>query len=257
MEFRTFRRQATVEEILGKESLRLLVPWSTVVRCMISEVALQCKTPPSLSQIESLNEPIAARHSQSVDFPFSNTPFTFQWDDPFGSLSGPPGAQRDLRLFLFDTSGNLITSTPATDIGGDPVVFVTFNAVTVGLGFGLCGGSNSPPLQMKYISFGPIEILDFATDSSTSFGHPNMPFTAGVGAALFVDTPEFGQSPPLLQTFSSAGGTQIFFEEDGTRKATPEVRQQPRFVGVDGTSNTVLGQLGTPLNFVGKSRCSC
>ena len=160
-------------------------------------------------------------------------------------------------MFLFDTSGNFLESTPATDIGGDPVVFVGFNAVAVGLGFGLCGESNTPPIQMKYISFGPINILNFATDSSTSFGHPNMPFTAGVGAAFFQETPEFGQSPPLLQPFSSAGGTQIFLDEDGTRKATPEVRQQPRFVGADGASNTFFGESGSPFDFFGESPSSC
>ena len=228
-----------MEGILGKEYLCLLVPRSMGVRCMILEVAKQCKSPPTFHTVNHL--PTHRGAQSNSFFTFRDTPFTFQWDDPYGSLSGPPGAQRDLRLFLFDRAGNLLRSTPATDIGGDPFVFLEFDSGTIGLAFGLCSGSNSPPLQMKYISFAPIQIRDFATDSSTVFGHPNMPFTAGVGAAFFEETPEFGVSPPLLESFSSAGGTQIVFEEDGTRKATPEVREQPRFVGVDGTSNTFFG----------------
>ena len=189
----------------------------------------------------------------------SDTRFIFQWNDPYGSVSGPPGAQRDLRLFVVDQAGNFLGSTGAIELGGDPIIDLPVAPdlpVTpgqYGFAFGLCGGSTSPPPYMKYMGFrSTIEILDFATDSSTSFGHPNMPFTAGVGASFFQETPEFGISPPVLETFSSAGGTPIFFDEDGTRKATPEVRQQPRFVGVDRTSNTFFGEPGTPFNFAGK-----
>lgn len=174
-----------------------------------------------------------------------------QWDDPFGSVSGPPGAQRDIVLLVFDAEGDLIDVTPETEVGGDPLQYSIIGPGLFRFAIGICGGSNPPP-QMKYIGFPALEILDFATDSPTSFGHPNMPLTAGVGASFFAETPQFGISPPVLETFSSAGGTPVLFDEDGTRKATPEVRQQPRFVGVDRTSNTFFGEPGTPFHFRGK-----
>jgi hypothetical protein len=95
---------------------------------------------------------------------------------------------------------------------------------------------------MKWIGFGStVSNIQFDTQSSTSFGHPNGQFTAGVGAAWSVNTPEFGVSPPELESFSSRGGTPILFDRSGARLAAPEIRNQPRFVATDGCINTFFG----------------
>ena len=99
-----------------------------------------------------------------------------------------------------------------------------------------------PPPLMKWIDFGYMDSIQFDTQSSTCFGHPNAEFTAGVGAAFFNATPAFGTDPPILEPFSSSGGTPILFERDGTRKESNEVRMQPRFVATDGCSNTFFGE---------------
>ena len=57
VECHTFRPQATAEGILGKEYSRRLVPWSMGVRCMILEVALQCKTPPTFHTLNHSTNP--------------------------------------------------------------------------------------------------------------------------------------------------------------------------------------------------------
>ncbi|MGH2668895.1 MAG: S8 family serine peptidase, partial [bacterium] len=60
----------------------------------------------------------------------------------------------------------------------------------------------------------------------------------GVGAADYRDTPAFGQSPPLIEDFSSAGGIPIHFDTAGNRLAPPENRQQPDITAPDGVDTT-------------------
>ena len=63
-----------------------------------------------------------------------------------------------------------------------------------------------------------------------------------VGAAFYFKTPEFGSSPPLLETFSSAGGTPVLFDTAGARLPAPIVpRKKPEIVAPDGTNNTFFG----------------
>lgn len=186
-------------------------------------------------------------HRQRVSFS-STAILVLQWDDPYASVSGSPGAQHDIDIVAFDLSGTVAQSSLRLNFEGDPVEFFQIPSGTYDLEISLCPVPNVPPrdnVKMKYIITGSDAVIQFATDSSTSFGHPNQSFTAGVGAAFWQLTPQFGTNPPLLETFSSAGGTAIFFNEDGTRKDAPEIRQQPRFVGVDGTSTTFFG--GGPL----------
>jgi hypothetical protein len=88
---------------------------------------------------------------------------------------------------------------------------------------------------MKFMVFrqAPISI-EFATNSATSLGHSNAVSAAGVGAAFYDDTPDFGQSPPLIKSFSSAGGIPILLSKSGARLLSPERRNQPRFTSPDG-----------------------
>jgi hypothetical protein len=154
---------------------------------------------------------------------------------------------------LYLASGTTVVSFDTTNnLGDDAVAYVeapftgTFN-----IAISLCAGP--PPTLMKWMaSFGSASSIEYDTKSSTSWGHKNQEFTAGVGAAFFTNTPEFGQDPPLLEPFSSRGGTPVLFEVDGTRKTEPRVLEQPRFVATDGCINTFFGQVDNfPPNGIG------
>ena len=84
-------------------------------------------------------------------------------------------------------------------------------------------------------------ITQFANNGPTLQGHPGAAGAAAVGAAFYFDTPRCGTTPATLETYSSAGGLPILFGTDGTRVATPVIRQKPDFVGPDGVNNTFLG----------------
>jgi len=169
-----------------------------------------------------------------------------QWDDAFFSVSGKPGTLQDIDLIIVDAgTNNAIASDLSFNTGGDPVAFVQF---TVSGPYEImithCNAVSDPPPLLKWINFSSVSSIEFDTESSTSFGHPNAEFAAGVGAAFFQDTPAFGAVPPLLENFSSRGGTPILFNADGSRKPEAEVRLQPRFTATDGTINTFFGQPG-------------
>lgn len=55
---------------------------------------------------------------------------------------------------------------------------------------------------------------------------------------LFYALPEYGINPPLLETYSSTGGTPILFGVDGSPLSVPEVRLKPEFTAVDGVNTT-------------------
>ena len=131
-------------------------------------------------------------------------------------MSPPQSNQTPLEIFGFENT------TGQTDFD-------------VAIGF----SNGSEPGRIKYIPFGlggpnadPATIYqEFATNSSTIFGHP-----AATNASAVAATPYFDQKTP--EPFTSVGPTTILFEPDGTRKKTPEIRQKPDITAVDGTDTT-------------------
>jgi len=173
---------------------------------------------------------------------------SLQWDQPHAQAGGT-GSANDVDFWLFNAdTGNLVANSTDSNLGGDPVEFLTFQNTTGSSAnyellitqFLPAGGPT--PNEVKYIDFaGATSNAEFFTNSSTSFGHPNAAGAAGVGASFYEDTPEFGTNPPQLEPFSSAGGTEIKFDQEGNRLSTPEVREQPRFTAPDGTNTTFFG----------------
>ena len=170
------------------------------------------------------------------------TTLVLQWDDPFLTVSGPPGADSDVDILVVNAGANTVVASDFIDNrGGDAVALVSFPSGSYDV---IVTVANGPfPSRLKWFAFGgnTVTSIEFDTNSSTSFGQPNQPFTAGVGASFFQDTPEFGQSPPLLEGFSSRGGQPIIFNGDGSRKSSPLIPNQPRFVATDGVKNTFFG----------------
>ncbi len=190
---------------------------------------------------------------QSVLLGTGITRFVLQWDQPFASVSGPPGSQSDLDIILYLPGQVFIGLGGFSDnIDGDAVeVFGVINSgppVVLEIGIELFAGP--APGFMKTVVFDPRVdtigdpetsfLIDFDTDSGTNYGHSNAAGAAGVGAAFWRNTPAFGVSPPEIENFSSAGGTPILFDTAGNRIAT-EIRQQPRFTGPDGGVTTFFG----------------
>jgi len=181
---------------------------------------------------------------QSLTVPV-NSGFTisFQWDSPFFSVSGGDGSLNDLDIFLFDSSGtNVLASSVTSNIGGDALeIFDFFNDGSFGTDqFNLAISNFAGPNAglMKYVLFGNGMINEYDTASGTVFGHANAAGAEVVGAAFYQETPEFGQNPPLLEPFSSAGPTPILFDTAGNRLRRPEIRLKPEIVAPHGTNTT-------------------
>jgi len=80
-------------------------------------------------------------------------------------------------------------------------------------------------------------------DKATVSGTANAPLTAAVAAAS--DQQTFGNLVP--EDLTSLGGIPILFDEKGVKYPVPQIYQQPRFTGPDGSFNTFFGNIGTGL----------
>jgi len=168
--------------------------------------------------------------------------FVLQWQDPFFSVSGPPGAGTDLDIILYSASGQALAGAAAGNLGGDAVEifsYATPRGPAKNYQIGIEHYAGPLPGRIKLVYFGTMTINEFATRSATIYGHALAAGGQAVGAARYDMTPEFGVSPPKLESFSSHGGTPILFNTSGS--PIMELRQKPDFVAPDGGDNTFFG----------------
>lgn len=214
-----------------------------------------------LGQLDSFKGGTAHEFSAGNEFQEFTLPpseflnISFQWDDPFLLDSGSDGSTRDLDIYVLNEDRTEVVGGSADlNLEEDALELLIFrNGTEETQTFNLMilhdksVGDDADPDLIKYIDFRNRANFTEQSliNSSTSFGHPNAAGVAGVGAANFSDTPEFRVNPPVLESFSSLGGTPILFDTEGNRLPTPEIRNQPLFVAPDGTSTTV-GPLFNP-----------
>ena len=182
-----------------------------------------------------------------------------QWDQPFASASTTGvGSQNDLDMFLFASpsfTSTIYASSTSNNLNADPFeIFGVTGTATAYVAIGKrdsVGGAN--PTKIKYVDFGSSNnTYQFATNSSTSFGHNQSANGLGVAAASYQQTPAFGTIPAVAESFTSLGGTPILFDTAGNRLATPIIRNQPAITAPDGVVTTLPS--GSGLNpFLGTS----
>ncbi|MCK4950706.1 MAG: S8 family serine peptidase [Gammaproteobacteria bacterium] len=168
--------------------------------------------------------------------------FVFQWDDPFFSVSGSPGADTDMDIILYSSSGRALAGGVSDNIGGDAVEvlgIITKGGPTKTYQIGIERFSGPNPGKIKFSYFGNMTINEYATNSSTSYGHPIAAGGQAVGAVRYSQTPDYGVSPPILEYFSSKGGTPILFDVSGN--PVNEIRQKPDFTAPNGGNTTFFG----------------
>jgi subtilisin family serine protease len=191
---------------------------------------------------------------------FSATLLSFQWDQPSLSANGRRGAASDVDVWFYDLNGEpfeictddpdqLVCQIPGIDAnpGGDAIetpILVNFSDqdLVVQIGIELYEGPS--PNYIKYVWFdldaGLFSVEEYDTASGTVYGHANAAGAEAVGAAAWYQTEAWGSPlrpgclPACLNSFSSAGGTPVFFGPDGRRLAAPQVRLKPGITGPDG-----------------------
>jgi len=179
--------------------------------------------------------------SQRITIPNgSRVQLSFQWDDPFFTTNG---VDTNLDIGLFNPStGNFVAISTDDNIANQtPSEFLAFTNNTGQTDFDvvILLTAGPEPGRMKYVPFGlgsnPLAIYqEFATNSPEIFSHH-----AAINASAVAAVPYFDQENP--EPFTSVGPTTILFEPDGTRKATPEVRQTPDIAAIDNTDTTFFG----------------
>ena len=183
--------------------------------------------------------------------------FVLQWNDPFYSVSGAPGADTDMDIILYSASGQPITGATNNNLGGDAVeVFSYTNSSSSSVSYQLAIDhvKGPEPELIKLVYFGNMTINEYATNSASSYGHAIASGSHAVGAARYSLTPAYGVTPPRLESFSSHGGVSILYDLAGN--PINEMRQKPNIVAPNGVDNTFFGSdyegNGLP-NFFGTS----
>jgi len=185
-----------------------------------------------------------------------------QWDSPFASnCSGCPGTLNDLDIYVLNAAGNQVVGGSASDnLNADAVEgfqFTNTTGSTATFNIMIVNYSGTNPGFIKYVAFGyPQGSLQFATNSSTIYGHANAAGAEAVGAAAYYNTPAYGVTPPVLESFSSAGPTAIRFTKTGV--PTFDARaDKPEITAPDGVNTTFFGSSDIEsdgyLNFFGTS----
>ncbi len=187
----------------------------------------------------------------------ANTTYIMQWQDPFFSVSGAPGAGTNLGICFYSPVGAVAPffCTTDTNVGGDPIDGAAIDGVGT-LEISIEQVAGPAPNPVKVVAWGSISFNDAyaGTNASTVLGHSNAAGANAVGASAYFNTPAFGQTPPLLNSFSSAGNTPILFDTAGNPISV--VRQKPEFTAPDGGNNTFFGSDYEPdglPNFFGTS----
>ncbi len=185
--------------------------------------------------------------------------FSFQWAQPFASLGGA-GSQSQMNFYIVAADGKTILSNDGSqnDLGGDALQEVAFandgsfhyqglSTPDTQFYIAIELASGPAPTNLGYVEFGPdggFAVDKFDTQSPAAFGHPTAAGDIGVAAAAFFNTPAYGATTPVLDSYSSAGGIPILYDGSGNLLSTPIIRQSPAVTGVDGVDTTFFGSAG-------------
>ncbi len=190
----------------------------------------------------------------------SATLLSVQWDQPSLSANGRRGAQSDVDVWFYDMNGDpieictddplqVVCQIPGFDanVGADAVetpIMVNFSDADIEVQIGIELYEGPTPNYIKYVWFdldaGVFTVDEYDTASGTVYGHANAAGAEAVGAAAWYQTAEWGSPlrpqcfPACLDSFSSAGGSPVFFGSNGRRLGVPEVRLKPGVTGPDG-----------------------
>ena len=170
---------------------------------------------------------------------------SLQWDSPYYSTGGP-GTSNQVDVYVLNAAGTQVEGGSSAQVtGGDPIQLFQFqNSTGTAQTYNLmiCCSIGSVPGYIKYVDFaGQATNWQVPQNSSTIFGHANASGVESVGAVNYANTPAFGTNTPVVESYSSTGGTPIIFNPAGGRLPSYGYRQSPEVVAPDDVFTTFFG----------------
>ncbi|MEM9888430.1 MAG: S8 family serine peptidase, partial [Bacteroidota bacterium] len=167
---------------------------------------------------------------------------SLQWDDPWFSVSGVPGADTDLNIYMINPNNVQVFSQETDNItSGDPLesfnwnngnLFTTYEII-------ITKAAGADPGLIKYLMTNPevSGIGEYATNSPTIVGTQSSENLISVGGTVQSD-------PNTLYIFSSEGQSAILFDENGNSINSPVARDFPTIVAPQAVNTTFFGLTG-------------
>ncbi|MHA4807239.1 T9SS type A sorting domain-containing protein [Flavitalea flava] len=175
---------------------------------------------------------------------------SFQWDQSSFTASGV-GPESDYDIYLTNSKGQIVAAGNSDNMAsGDPIeVFGYYNDtqdVTFYLTIVKFFGPDAT--RLKYLLYN--DALFYLTRvpipgilSPALVGHAKAAGAIATGAAFYLQTPPYGVDTPVVEGFSSVGGTANYIDILGNRIA-PLVRNKPEIVAPDGGNTSFFDPFG-------------
>ncbi|MGD0429710.1 MAG: Hint domain-containing protein [Acetobacteraceae bacterium] len=165
----------------------------------------------------------------------AGVPLLLEWNQAYGE------AVSDLETLVFHNGRLVGTATNASS--GDPTnpwaEYTFTSSGTYQVAIENLSGPNPGLIKEIAADNGlPVTISD--ANTGTVFGHAMTPGAIAAGVVSAADTPAFGVTPPVSESFSSSGaGTELLFANNGTSLSSPDVLSPVAVSGVDDIATTV------------------
>jgi len=171
-----------------------------------------------------------------------------QWDQPFASIGSGHSPDNSLSFYMY-SNGKLFESSTSDPEGLDNPVrslsATNTGSTSITVQIAVVDASGPAPGLFKIIDFddgygGSFDDPNAGIGTGTVTGHAMVPVANTVGAVDYTNTPAFGVSPPVLESFSSVGGGEFLFDSSGNRLASPETTGTVDFTAPDGSATSVF-----------------
>jgi subtilisin family serine protease len=175
---------------------------------------------------------------------------SFQWDQSSFSASGV-GCESDYDVYLLNSSLQVVAAGASDNLlSGDPIeVFGYFNNTNNPTFYLLIVKYSGPDVtRLKYLLYN--DALFYLTTnpipgilSPALVGHAKAEGAIATGAAFYLETPAYGVDTPVVEGFSSVGGTANYYDIAGNR-IPPLIRHKPEITAPDGGNTSFFDPFG-------------